>query len=185
MLHLSELDAAYIAGLFEGEACFDIVNGRSPRIRIQMTDKDVIERVKRICGGSEITESSYNKKKNPKWKLCWGIHINKRDEVEAILSAILPYMSIRRARKINELLSCYKNVTLSEFEKRNIRLLCEQEKLLCDPACFLGSCELVAASAFLIGGLGHSGMRKRWSTETRLQKAEAAKQYAKVYAASL
>lgn len=45
--------------------------------------------------------------------------------------------------------------------------------------------QLVAASAFLTGGLGHSGVRKRWSSETRKQKADAAKQYAKDYALTL
>lgn len=103
---ITDSDAAYIAGLFEGEACFDANNGY-PRIRIQMTDLDVIEHVKLICGGGKITESNFNKKRNSKWKTAWGLHINKREEVESILRAILPYMGSRRTKKIEELLEMY------------------------------------------------------------------------------
>lgn len=186
MFQISQVDAAYIAGLFEGEACFDLVHGKNPRIRIQMTDKDVIERVQRICGGSEITESSFNKQKNPNWKLCWGIHITKREEVEGILTAILPFMGERRSQKIHELLNACKTLSsLTEYEKKQLRAMCDREKKVCEPECFIGSCGLLASSAFLIGGLGHSGFRKRWTSEVRMEKAEYAKLYARAYAATL
>lgn len=43
-------DIYWLAGLLEGEACFGLTGGTTPRIQISMTDKDVIQRAALLLG---------------------------------------------------------------------------------------------------------------------------------------
>ena len=91
-------ETAWLAGLFEGEGCIS-QDKRKPatfRLIIQMTDLDIIQRIHSITG---VGKYAIQKQKNPKWKTLYRWSCGKREEVQAILSALLPYLGERRAYK--------------------------------------------------------------------------------------
>lgn len=98
-------EAAWVAGILEGEGCFDGNAGKAcyPRIRVQMTDLDVIERLQSLTGG-RIT---YPKNKRAHWKQTALLVINGRSLVEPVLRAVRPWMGARRGAKIDALLAVY------------------------------------------------------------------------------
>lgn len=103
---MSEADIAWIAGLFEGEACFDCHTNPSgkkyPRIRIEMNDRDVIERVKSLIPKSgEVCSREGKKAQHSK---TYTLRICSRESVEETLNLIYPYMGERRKKRIEELL---------------------------------------------------------------------------------
>lgn len=64
---------------------------------------------------------------------------------------------------------------LSDREKRLIEEMCVRESEREENReSLIGACATSASSAFLIGDLGHSGFRKRWTKGFRIAKAKAA-----------
>ncbi len=96
---MSDLELAWLAGLLEGEGCFSL-HRRSPEIRLQMTDRDVVERVALLFGGRRVTAG---KPRN------WGKQTvfttsTQGDSAVQIMRAIRPHMGERRGARIDELL---------------------------------------------------------------------------------
>lgn len=102
---MTENEAAFVAGLLEGEGCFDFnaSDVRYPRIRCETTDKDVAYRLLALAGG-RITEP---KRRQPHHKQSYMWFLNGRDRVRPVLEAIRPWMSQRRGEKIDFLLRSY------------------------------------------------------------------------------
>lgn len=102
---MSDIDAAWLAGLLEGEGYFQITKPRHHHpsqvvIRLSMTDRDVVEKAAKLLNNVPINE----KAKTTERKTIYAISLSKRDEVEKILHQILPFMGDRRSQKINECL---------------------------------------------------------------------------------
>lgn len=98
-------EAAWVAGILEGEACFDLNNGR-PRVRVEMKDVDVIHRLHGLVGGRVTFPKKHNAK--PTWSDTALLSVNKQAEVEPLLRTILPWMGERRFERIQTLLSVYR-----------------------------------------------------------------------------
>lgn len=96
-------EAAWLAGILEGEACFDFADSakKFPRIRISMTDKDVIQRVKSLCQ----TDTSIRTAQRNDWKEIYCFSVTKKEDLRRVITAIEPWMSVRRTAKIVELKS--------------------------------------------------------------------------------
>lgn len=100
------LEFAWATGLFEGEGCIYVgSNGNGHlhrRLMVVSTDLDVLEKFARILDAGRIDAMKMSALgKKPRW--CW---ISSRwDEVEPILTAILPALSARRREKAEELLA--------------------------------------------------------------------------------
>jgi hypothetical protein len=93
------LDIVWLAGLCEGEATFDLHRGRYPRIRVAMTDRDVVGRVATLFGSS-IRLTLRDEPASPIW------HAELQgDRAAEVMRAILPYMGARRSAKIARILS--------------------------------------------------------------------------------
>jgi hypothetical protein len=117
---MADIDAAWLAGLLEGEGYFQITKPRHHHptqivIRLSMTDKDVVEKAAKLLNNVPINE----KAKTTERKTIYAISLTKRDEVEKVLLQILPYMGSRRTQRINE---CLKDIqerrlVLSETRK--------------------------------------------------------------------
>lgn len=106
-LHLSKLEIAWLAGLFEGEAYFGLdkrsakryknsTSPPAPFIKIAMVDIDVIERVafllnKKVFSPKRLTTT------NKKVYIC---HIGDRETLIYLLPRILPFMGRRRQKTI-------------------------------------------------------------------------------------
>jgi hypothetical protein len=94
----NERDVIWLAGLFEGEATFDLHRGKYPRVRIGMTDRDVIGRAATLMG-CKVT-SRYHEAPN---QATWHAEISG-DKAERVMAAVLPYMGARRSGRIATIL---------------------------------------------------------------------------------
>jgi hypothetical protein len=117
---MTDIDAAWLAGLLEGEGYFQITKPRHHHptqivIRLSMTDKDVVEKAAKLLNNVPINE----KAKTTERKTIYAISLTKRDEVEKVLLQILPYMGSRRTQRINECLKVIqeRRLVLSETRK--------------------------------------------------------------------
>ena len=108
MDHLSEVDAAWLGGLFEGECCIDINANRSSkiyyRLRIEMTDWDVLNRVVELIGNENCTFIQPTKKAEHH-KQSWLVSVHKRTVLGPLLTRLLPYFGERRSAKAREVLA--------------------------------------------------------------------------------
>jgi hypothetical protein len=93
---------AYVAGLLEGEGCFDFVAPGHPRIRMETTDEDVAYWLQHLVEGGTITNRQ-GKRSNHSDSFVW--QTSRADVVKKVLTAIYPWTSARRRVKIDELMS--------------------------------------------------------------------------------
>lgn len=105
-------ETAWVAGILEGEGCFDYNGGhkkRYPRIRVEMCDTDVVERLHALIGCGRL---SYPTKRGakPQWRSTALLVINGREHVEPLLRAVRPWLGVRRGEKVDELLGAYASV---------------------------------------------------------------------------
>ena len=87
-----ETHIAWAAGLFEGEGCISANNV----LRLQMTDKDVVERFRDIIGFGKIY---HYPPRDSSRKETWTWYLQKRVNVRYVLGKLLPYFGQRRAYK--------------------------------------------------------------------------------------
>lgn len=95
---MGDRDLYWLAGLLEGEGAFDLHRGRYPRIRLGMTDRDIVGRAATLLGGK--VRLSLKPRPN---KATWHVEVSGAKAVE-IMTAILPHMGSRRSAKIAEIL---------------------------------------------------------------------------------
>lgn len=97
----------WLAGLLEGEGCFDEGGGRNnptPQVRLAMTDEDIVRRAAMIFPGSTPIKVREHRQENRKdvtltsWHGKSAVHL---------MWMILPYMGIRRTEKILTILADY------------------------------------------------------------------------------
>ncbi len=109
-MDLNREDIIWAAGLFEGEGCIDqhkLPSGRTyPRIKLKMTDQDVVERFASIFG---MKIYSYPKDKSWKdhYKDAWYTMVTGTKAV-AILYMLFPFLGERRKTKAEEVLASWK-----------------------------------------------------------------------------
>lgn len=88
----------WLAGLLEGEGSFDLHRGRYPRIRVGMTDRDVVGRAATLLGASVRTSL-----RPAPWTATFHAEISGSRATE-ILWDLLPLMGARRSSKIATIL---------------------------------------------------------------------------------
>lgn len=91
-------DVIWLAGLCEGEATFDLHRGKYPRVRVGMTDRDVIGRAATLMG-SRVT-LRFHKAPN---QATWHAEVSGVKAV-AVMEALLPHMGSRRSGTIATIL---------------------------------------------------------------------------------
>lgn len=92
-------DILWLAGLLEGEGAFDLSKGRYPRIRLAMTDRDVVGRAATLMDTS-IRLSLKRAPAAPTW------HSEvSGPRAEAIMRELLPHLGTRRSQRIAEVLA--------------------------------------------------------------------------------
>lgn len=91
----TELEKAYIAGLFDGEGAVSILSSNTfaARLEIANTNLEVLEYVHSLFGGS-ITE----RLKVERCKQSYVWYLTKRVDVLVFVEAILPHSRIKRER---------------------------------------------------------------------------------------
>lgn len=104
---LEEKDIYYLAGIIEGEGCFSVFSGKrggGRRLRVEMTDYDIIFRLQQISEMGKIT-GPYNRIGNhgQEWKPIWHWSVNKKTDLARLLLAIYPVMGERRQKELARL----------------------------------------------------------------------------------
>ncbi len=92
------LDVYWMAGLLEGEGCFDGMNQTTPRLRITMTDLDVMIKAGKILGAYNITMTTRSVNKN---KPAYYIGLHGLMAIEW-MKRIYPLMGNRRKEQIKK-----------------------------------------------------------------------------------
>jgi hypothetical protein len=101
-VHGTREDLLWLSGLLEGEGSFDAHRGKYPRIRLAMTDRDVVGRAASLMDAS-IRLSLHPAPNQP----TWHTEISGA-RAAAIMAEILPHMGSRRSGKIASVLSAAK-----------------------------------------------------------------------------
>lgn len=100
-------DAAWLAGLLEGEGSFLVykTKGNSyPRVQLNMTDLDVVENAAALMGGNSV---QVHRAGDDRLKRAWSTKVTGKRAL-ALMEEIRPWMGIRRGSKIDELLAQFK-----------------------------------------------------------------------------
>lgn len=99
---------AWLAGLFEGEACFSVRQNRGClqlHIALNMTDEDVVRRAHEIVGAGKVRGPIRDRSKPNHCKPFWRLNIYTVENVQEICGAIYEFMGARRKEKIGLLLA--------------------------------------------------------------------------------
>lgn len=110
---MDTIDAAWIAGLLEGEGTFGYHSGHL-RVTCEMTDEDVIERLAKIIGSS-VWES---KQRNVNWKPTWRCSVSG-ERAKQLMLDIYPMMGSRRQGKIDEVVHLWDSRTTNRKKRYN------------------------------------------------------------------
>ena len=100
----TDAEVAWLAGLLEGEGSFLAVRRKRdgavlPRISMTTTDRDIIDRVVALMGGS-VSEI-----RRPNKKVAWGWAVGSFAHVEYWMTRLYPHMGARRRQQIDVVLN--------------------------------------------------------------------------------
>ena len=112
MRDATEVEKAYIAGIFDGEGCIEPPRGRFHSVTcatVNNTDVDLVNFLQEIYGG---TVRLYGPRMHPQarpGRMCkprfrWGLW--KREHLVRFLNEILPYLRIKRKHVLTALKLC-------------------------------------------------------------------------------
>lgn len=101
---------AWLAGLLEGEGTFSSQSGY-PRISVQMTDQDVVERAAAILGIRNV--HLHEEKRNPEW-LPTHVAALTGSRAAPWMRTLRPLMGERRGREIDRALAAYHPIRLMD-----------------------------------------------------------------------
>jgi hypothetical protein len=99
VIHGDRDDLLWLAGLCEGEAAFDLHRGKYPRIRVGMTDRDIVGRAATLLGAR--VRCSY---RPAPAQATWHAEISGA-QAASVMTQLLPYMGSRRSGKIATVLA--------------------------------------------------------------------------------
>ena len=102
---IDPLDLAWLAGLLEGEGSFMTGPPTSPHlpaIQISMIDRDIIERVGRLIGGTAATI----RPRKAHWQVSYAVRVRGARAV-AWMHALRPLLGERRTAQVDRALASY------------------------------------------------------------------------------
>ena len=100
---ISIRDIAWFAGLYEGEGSVLVESTRlAPRLRIDMTDRDVLERAAVMTGGRiHGYESKTRQELHPQWKPAYSLVVNGPAAIGWLMT-IYSLLGMRRRAQIRK-----------------------------------------------------------------------------------
>lgn len=96
-----EPEVLWAAGLFEGEGCLTI-SGGYPRIKLNMTDEDVVRRFHNVICVGQVREDRAQEKHG--YKRQWEWYTASRAGVAEVIRLLWPHMGLRRRERAYDLL---------------------------------------------------------------------------------
>lgn len=91
-LNLTVAEAAYLAGIIDGEGTISFRAGRSVRVSVANTDEDLMAWLQKIGGSRHLHTSPAH----PNRRTCWRWWIGHRADVLPVLRFAEPYMIVKR-----------------------------------------------------------------------------------------
>lgn len=110
---MDEHELIWLAGLLEGEGTFDLHRGRYPRVRVGMTDRDVVGRAAALMGA----RARLSLREAPS-QSTWHAEVSGPRAV-GLMEELLPHMGSRRSGKIAEVLAAYRFARVTEYPRRS------------------------------------------------------------------
>jgi hypothetical protein len=104
-------DVIWLAGLLEGEGTFDAHRGKYPRIRLAMTDRDVVGRAASLMG----CRIRLSLKRAPAAST-WHAELSG-PRAAAIMAELLPYLGTRRSGRMADVIAIHHYRTAAESSK--------------------------------------------------------------------
>lgn len=98
-LPMTSEQSAWLAGLLDGEGCFDAPR-KNPRIRVKMSDHDVILRAADLMGATTHQETARFDHHKPLM-----VAQITGDRAVSVMRAVLPWLGARRSAKVLELIT--------------------------------------------------------------------------------
>ena len=109
-------DIAWVAGLLEGEGNFmSDPSGSLARIKLEMTDEDVVRKAASIMGAPSV---GYRIKSNPKWKPTYVFYLCGA-KAAGWMMTLYPFLGKRRRQKIRTVLCHWANGPVARYYIRN------------------------------------------------------------------
>lgn len=113
---MSPVDLGWVAGLIEGEGSFLLLHRHqgtkwSPRISMQSTDLDVLERLVAVTGVGRVSKVGARPNRKPCWQ--WAVAVYA--DALWLMKEVRPLMGVRRQHAINEVLE---GLSANEEKKR-------------------------------------------------------------------
>lgn len=102
-MRIKNIDAAWIAGIYEGEGSITVYGGSGPlhkyvRIMVYNNDISMLYEIQRILGG-KVYERFYKRPGN--WNRSFVWYVQRKEDINKFLKYIFPYM--RTSYKIKQL----------------------------------------------------------------------------------
>ena len=104
------MDASYIAGLFDGEGCINVVRGKDSlgfNVSITNTNEKVLQGVKMFLGYGKIHRR--HDKRYPKHSPVYAWRIHHRIDIHKFLTLLLPHLIIKKDKAERTLLEIKKH----------------------------------------------------------------------------
>lgn len=99
----SKVNYIYLSGILDGEGCLTVGAGKretcinyNPIVVVQNTNKELIDWLQATFGG----QTYLSKKQTKRTKAAWSWRITKKETIEKLLLAVLPYLRIKREQAI-------------------------------------------------------------------------------------
>ncbi len=125
------VDAAYIAGLFDGEGSVDFARRKEKRgnvqsilMRIEMTDEDVLKWVHETLGVGTVRKRNRSPSRKAHWKDAWVYSIRFRDALH-VCKLIWPHIKVK-LNKIEQIIDHYEP-NLQSLDDNVVDLAMERE----------------------------------------------------------
>lgn len=98
---MTEGQIGWVAGIIEGEGTIAVPPGNIyPSIRVEMADKDIIDRLQSITGLGKVVMRKTKQQPHHKTKWVWSVCA--RAEVISLIEEITPWRGERRLDRINQ-----------------------------------------------------------------------------------
>jgi hypothetical protein len=99
---MSTNELAWVAGVVDGEGTFGRVGRPGGRVRVVMTDVDVIERLHELTGVGLVYDRG---RRDGTHKPVWEWDVTRRASVKELVRALAPLLSARRRETVERILS--------------------------------------------------------------------------------
>lgn len=98
---VKDTDAAWLAGIFEGEGTISIFPPKNVQVVISMTDRDIIERINTLFPCVAIRTRQIR----ADWQLQYLWKLSNAKQIREFIALVQPWLGVRRSAKALEALA--------------------------------------------------------------------------------